>query len=405
MIWGNQQPSWMPGLDSATQYDEIVEWMDTVAARFPNISQVEVVNEALHDPPDDDESGNYIDALGGSGETGFDWIIESFRIARKAFGSDADLMINEYGIMNDPNETDNYKEIIDLLVAEDTLINSIGLQAHCFNHNVTEATVLRNLDTLAATGLDIYITEYDAYGQTDRIHVSDYMKYFPLFWEHEAVKGITLWGFRPGMWQTESKGYLIDASGVERPAMTWLRAYINDEFVANTSITVSTSTGETTIEDDKGTLTVIAEILPEDATLTTVDWSVNNSKLASIDENGVLTAKGNGMVTVTARSLEYQSTVQDQIDITITGQIDGIESISNAGITLFPNPVTEGIISVRGMENIEQISVMTINGSIIAVEDVRNMNDTDISLNVPAGMYIVKFSHTTGSYFSKIIVN
>ena len=94
LVWGNQQPNWMADLDSAEQRAEIQEWFDTVASRYPNISQVEVVNEPLHDPPDDPEDGGYIGALGGSGTTGWDWIIEAFRMARTSFGSDKNLMIN-----------------------------------------------------------------------------------------------------------------------------------------------------------------------------------------------------------------------------------------------------------------------------------------------------------------------
>ena len=46
--------------------EEIQEWFAAVAARYPDIDFIDVVNEPLHDPPDGPGNGNYIDALGGS---------------------------------------------------------------------------------------------------------------------------------------------------------------------------------------------------------------------------------------------------------------------------------------------------------------------------------------------------
>ncbi len=407
LVWGNQQPSWIETLDSTEQRSEIEEWFAAVADWYPGINQVEVVNEPLHDPPDQagEGGGNYIQALGGSGVTGWDWILEAFRMARTAFTDTTSLMINEYSIMNSIENTDDYREIIDLLIAEDTLIDAIGIQAHSFSHGATVETIQRNLDTLAATGLPLYITEFDVDGYTDRQQVSTYMKLFPLFWEHPSVQGITLWGFRPGMWRTEQMAYLIDADGEERPAMTWLRAYLKEEFVPNESLTISTSSGETSIDTDNGTLQMLAEVLPANTTLETVHWFVSDDDLAEIDQDGVLTAKNNGTVTVTATSLEYESDVEDSMEITISEQILGIESFSGAAdITIFPNPVVGELFTIRGMEGISELAVFDLNGNQITSMNTQNQSTLDIRLNVPAGMYIVRLSDGTRFYHTKIVV-
>ncbi|HYM86797.1 MAG TPA: endo-1,4-beta-xylanase, partial [Pseudoxanthomonas sp.] len=69
LVWGNQQPEWIEKLPSQEQREEIEEWFAAVAARYPKLAFVEVVNEPLHDPPakDDEGGGNYLEALGGSG--------------------------------------------------------------------------------------------------------------------------------------------------------------------------------------------------------------------------------------------------------------------------------------------------------------------------------------------------
>jgi len=56
--------------------------------------------------------------------------------------------------------------------------------------------------------------------------LAEYQRVFPIFWEHPAVQGITLWGWRIGMWRTSEKAYLMSNEYTERPAMTWLRSYV-----------------------------------------------------------------------------------------------------------------------------------------------------------------------------------
>lgn len=228
MVWGNQQPEWMEKLPVAEQREEIEEWFAAVAQRYPALDFVEVVNEPLNDPPnkDDEGGGNYIEALGGSGATGWDWIVTSYKLARKHFPN-AKLLINDYNITNKPDATKRYREIIELL-QKDHLVDGIGVQGHAFatKPDVPMSVHKANLDTLAQTGLPIYVTELDIDGATDAQQLRDYQRVFPVFWEHPAVKGVTLWGFRPGMWRTKERAYLVRKDGSKRPALAWLRGYV-----------------------------------------------------------------------------------------------------------------------------------------------------------------------------------
>ncbi len=85
LIWVSQQPRWIETLDSATHLDEIKQWFQAVATRYPAIDFIEVVNEPLHAKPDAVGRGNYINALEGEGTTGWDWVINSFKSARQYF--------------------------------------------------------------------------------------------------------------------------------------------------------------------------------------------------------------------------------------------------------------------------------------------------------------------------------
>jgi endo-1,4-beta-xylanase len=139
-------------------------------------------------------------------------------------------MLNDYSIVNDRNATENYIGIVKILKARG-LIDLVGIQGHAFS--TTEPAPMpnlrANLDYLAnKTGLPIYVTELDIDGNDDPVQLAGYQKIFPVFWEHEAVRGITLWGYRPGHWRTAQGAWLTYENGAERPAMQWLQRYVRN---------------------------------------------------------------------------------------------------------------------------------------------------------------------------------
>ena len=242
LTWGGQQPNWINDLSTEEQLEAITAWYDAVAERYPDMEYVEVVNEGSngHQLPDG-ESGdaNYIEALGGTNgvyDTGFDWIITAFEMARERF-PDSKLMINDYNIVSSntwstPNAR-NYKRIIDEL-NERGLIDVIGVQAHAFSTVGTPAQMRAVLDLLGSTGLPIQATEMDIQGdsnlsdaESDQVQLRNMQRIFPTFWEHPSVEGITLWGWRPGLWMEDAE--LVRANGEERPALEWLREYLDHQ--------------------------------------------------------------------------------------------------------------------------------------------------------------------------------
>lgn len=229
LIWGNQQPSWIESLSTEEQLEEIHEWFDEVANRYPDIDFIEVVNEPLHDPPDGVGNGNYINALGGRNGTegtGWDWVITAFEMARQYFPN-AELMLNDYGIVGNQTAVNNYKKIIELLKDRD-LIDQIGVQCHAFTVNdLSAAAITNSLNSLSQLNLPIYVTELDIDGlDDDNLQLTRYQRVFPALWKHPSVYGVTLWGWRPGMWRSAQGATLISNTDKERPALTWLRTYV-----------------------------------------------------------------------------------------------------------------------------------------------------------------------------------
>jgi endo-1,4-beta-xylanase len=278
LIWGNQQPAWIESLPVDEQRAEIREWFEAVAARYGNrIHQIEVVNEPLHDPPRGPTNGNYIEALGGDGATGWDWIITSFQWARELF-PEAELLINDYSITNDGNATTRYIGIINLL-KERGLIDAIGDQAHAFS--TTEPAPMpnhrNNLDRLAATGLPIYITEFDLDGVfqgvlNHEVQLASYQRVFPVFWEHPAVKGVTIWGYVQGFhWRNQQGAWLLYQNGGERPALQWLIRYVQN---AKAEVAPQTLTADESAAEGS----VVGTVLATDTDAGTVfsQWQIHS---------------------------------------------------------------------------------------------------------------------------------
>ena len=95
-------------------------------------------------------------------------------------------------------------------------------------------------------------------------------------------------------------------------------AFLDAEYVYVPD-TIEISGGDA-ITEAGGTLDLDVIVDPEDSS-TEVIWSIDDEKIAKIDENGVVTARIDGVVTVTA-TCAYDSTLVAEKTITISGQPD-----------------------------------------------------------------------------------
>lgn len=217
LVWGQQKPGWIDSLTPEEQLAEIDEWMAAVAERYPDVDFIDVVNEPIN------TAISYKGALGGDGATGYDWVIKAFEMARGHFPH-AKLLVNEFNTVILDQFTTNYVNLINLL-KDRGLVDGIGEQGH-FLEKASAADVKKNLDTLAATGLPIYISELDLNIANDALQANVMRDLFSVFWDHPAVAGITHWGYRQGAtWETNS--YLVRTDGTTRPAMDWIQCYIH----------------------------------------------------------------------------------------------------------------------------------------------------------------------------------
>jgi endo-1,4-beta-xylanase len=218
-IWGSQQPAWTADLTSDDGPAVVQTWMREFCGRYPNTKIIDVVNE-----PPPHTTPAYMNAIGGSGSTGWDWIVNAFTWARAACPG-ALLVLNDYSNIEMASEAQHTIDIVNVLQKAGAPVDAVGCQAH-WTVDVPAATLAANIDKIARdTGLPVYITEYDLDVADDAKQAAVMQEQFPIFWNNANIRGITLWGYVFGSTWVPSSG-LIQSDGTPRPAMTWLMTFL-----------------------------------------------------------------------------------------------------------------------------------------------------------------------------------
>jgi endo-1,4-beta-xylanase len=218
-IWGAQQPGWTSSLTTSTGPAAVQNWMTSFCTRYPKTQIIDVVNE-----PPPHTTPAYANAIGGGTNSTWDWIANAFKWARAACPN-AILVLNDY---NNDELSGDAQHTIDIVTAIKKLnapINGVGCQTHGAK-TASSNTLKTNIDKIAsATGLGVYITEYDIDQADDNAQLKQYQDHFTMFMSNANIKGVTIWGYVVGRtWETNSG--IMQSSGTLRPAMTWLMSFL-----------------------------------------------------------------------------------------------------------------------------------------------------------------------------------
>jgi hypothetical protein len=136
----------------------------------------------------------------------------------------ATLIYNDYNNIEWNNEVNWTPTMVNAIIKAGAPIDAIGCQAHDV-YRVAVGTVKSNMDKLAATGLPLYITEFDIPDANDATQKTTMQEKFTMMWNHPKVAGITYWGYIVGQtWKTGTG--LLNTNGTERPALTWLKDFV-----------------------------------------------------------------------------------------------------------------------------------------------------------------------------------
>jgi endo-1,4-beta-xylanase len=217
-VWGQQQPNWIAGLSPADQQTAVKDWISAFCARYPKTQMIDVVNE-----PPPHTTPVYKDAIGGDGASGYDWIVNAFKWARAACPN-AILVLNDYNTIEYAADNAHFIQIVNAIKKAGAPIDAIGAQAHG-TYQIQTNSVKGFVDTLSATGLPVYISEFDIPIADDNQQKAVMQEQMTMFWNHRNIKGITLWGYIVGATWKANTG-IQQPDGTMRPAMSWLMTFL-----------------------------------------------------------------------------------------------------------------------------------------------------------------------------------
>ncbi|MBR5930015.1 MAG: endo-1,4-beta-xylanase [Prevotella sp.] len=226
-VWGAQYPNWFStSLPINERYNAIVKWFDAVKKKYPELPMIDVVNEAVGNH----QGGNSMmkESLGGGGKTGYDWLIRAFEMAYERY-PDAILIYNDFNTFQ--HDTDKYLELVRTLRDFGAPIDAYGNQSHDVD-DISVDKLKSSMKTLNdGLKMPMYITELDINIADDNAQKKQYENIFPIMWEAEQCAGVTIWGYIHGATWVSNSG--IIKNGKDRPAMTWLREYMQSDAAKN----------------------------------------------------------------------------------------------------------------------------------------------------------------------------
>ena len=374
LVWGSQYPNWMNNLSTEKQYEAIVEWMDEAKKHYPDLPVIDVVNEAIssHAP------APYKAALGGDGKTGYDWIIKAFQMAHERW-PDAVLVYNDYNTFQ--WNTDQFIDLVRTIRDAGAPVDAYGCQSHDLtgcSANTLKASMKKLQDALK---MPMYVTEYDIGTANDNDQLKDYKAQIPLLWEADYCAGVTLWGWIYGKtWTTDGNSGLIK-NKKERPAMEWLREYMQTD-AAKTAKSpypggvkeASVYVGASSLSVEKGEkVNISIDIRLKTKTLHDVELFVNEEKNTTLFADCIILAPGE------RNWFEAEYTPTEEGYYTIKAVItadDGTQYERYAGFTVYP-PRTpyNGVKEIPGIIECEDFDG---GAEGMSFHDSDNVNEGDV---------------------------
>ena len=330
LVWGSQYPDWVNNLTPEERYEAIVAWMDETKSHYPDLTIIDVVNEAIsgHQP----NTPIIKEALGGDGKTGYDWIIKAFEMAHERW-PDAILIYNDFNTFQ--WNTDEFIDLVKTIRDAGAPIDAYGCQSHdmlSYDGKNVAPTFKSSMDKMhKELMMPMYSTEYDVGTEDDELQLKAYKEQIPYMWEADYCAGITLWGWIYGStWTTDGNSGLIK-NKVERPALTWLREYMQTDAAKNAKSPFPGMVKEASVYVKPAAIGVESgKVLP-----ITVNASLKTKTIDHIDlfVNDELI----GTLTNAPYEAEYTPTAEGKYDIkAIVTATDGTQFERLSGFKVYP---------------------------------------------------------------------
>lgn len=203
IYWAKEEfnTDWLTKLNNDELRKAIADRAESLVNHFEGrINEFDLNNEMIH--------GDFFRSRLGYG------IVSEMAWMVKAHNPDAQLYMNDYGIVDVGHNAGPYANQIAKLLTNGVPIDGIGIQAHrsvSVPYENTPYMVQRNLDRFVDFDLPIKITEALFTNETDEQRAEELKKLFPIYFAHPKVEAILMWGIwekphwipHSAMWTTD----------------------------------------------------------------------------------------------------------------------------------------------------------------------------------------------------------
>lgn len=160
--------------------------------------------------------------------------VKWFQIAKEV-DPNAQMFINEYGMLNSissPKNINEYIQLINDLRSKGAPIDGIGIQGHVGRQPRDPAQVISDLEMFKSVGLPVQITEFDINMKDEELQ-ADYTRDFLIAcYSSPIVTGFTMWGFwEPKHWKKDAAMFRTDWS--EKPNAAVWRDLVTKQWKTN----------------------------------------------------------------------------------------------------------------------------------------------------------------------------
>ena len=161
------------------------------------------------------------------------------------------------------------------------------------------------------------------------------------------------------------------------------------------TLDLTINTVSATVTNVNGTLTAT----PASATYTWIDCATNTAVANATMATFTPTVSGSYKVVVTKNTCVDTSACQ-QVTVVTTG----LSTVANATVAIYPNPTTGAFFVDFGTElSAATIIVRTINGRIVATQNVENQASVALNITSASGLYIVEIQTAANRQLFKVV--
>jgi uncharacterized protein YjdB len=184
----------------------------------------------------------------------------------------------------------------------------------------------------------------------------------------------------------------------------FFEVYITNQLIPADSIEIISLGDVKTIDIDKGGLQLFAQLKPFDATNTNIEWKITEgSDLATINESGFVFARKNGVIEVTATTLDG-SGVSDTFNITISNQEILAESIEIVSVTgNFEIDIKNGELQLSATILPENAIVKIAYWEIISGKEFATITQDGLVTAKENGIVVIRATTQDGTAISDIV--